>query len=380
MSLKNLPPAASVVGQLFSAGYRFSFFQAVRLLEQWETDRAPIGHDASPQQEIVRIGAHASMEFPPSQIDEIVIAKNDGKPHRMTVNFFGMTGPQGALPQHYTELILERLSRKDRTLLEFLDLFNHRLVSLFYRAWEKYQFWIQGERALLQDRKAAEAGAEELRAHVLDQRPQLDPIGQMLLCLSGLGSPATRYSLPQRDRLQPRTEIPDQTWRYYAGLLSNRLRPAISMEGMLSDHFGLNVRVLPLCGRWLQLEPADRTRFTLDGNTRLGVETVAGKKVWEAQGKFRLRIGPLNYVQFCALLPIGDAHKPFAQMTRFYVGMHLDFDLELQLKTSEIPELRSGDRRGIGPRLGWNTWLKTSQFKSDVESVMLRPYDDEPTA
>ena len=370
-------PASSVIGQLLSEGYRFNFFQAVRLLELWEADRAPVGHDAAPEQEVVRFGSHASVAFPASQIDDITPARDETHPARMTVNFFGLTGPVSALPQHYTEIVLDRLARKDRVLLEFLDLFNHRLLSLFYRAWEKYQFWIVGERALHQDRRVAQAGPEELRSFVVDQRPQLDPLGQILLSLTGLGSPATRYVLPQRDRLESRTEIADQTWRFYAGLLSHRHRPAINLEAVLADHFSWPVRVQPLCGRCLQLEPADRTRLTLGGNTRLGVETVAGQKVWEVQGKFRLQIGPLNYAQFCSLLPIGSAHRPFAQLTRFYAGFQLDFDLELQLRTGEIPALRCGDNSGIGPRLGWNTWLKTCSHTTEVASVLLRPYDDE---
>lgn len=369
--------ASSVIGQLLSEGYRFNFFQAVRLLELWEAERAPVGHDAAPQQEVVRFGSHASVEFPASQIDDIAAARDETHPARMTVNFFGLIGPVSALPQHYTEIVLERLARKDRVLLEFLDLFNHRLISLFYRAWEKYQFWIMGERAIHQDRRAAQAGPEALRSFVLDQRPQLDPIGQILLSLSGLGSPATRYVLPHRDKLEPRTEIADQTWRFYAGLLSHRHRPAINLEAMLADHFAWSVRVRPLCGRWLQLERADRTRLTRGWNTRLGMETVAGQKVWEAQGKFRLQIGPLNYDQFCSLLPIGSAHRPFTQLTRFYAGLHLDFDLELQLRTIEIPALHCGDKGGIGPRLGWNTWLKARTFTTAIASVMLRPYDDD---
>jgi type VI secretion system protein ImpH len=369
-------PSSGLIGELLSSGYRFGFFQAVRLLERWDANRAPIGHDAAPKDEIVRFGAHASLDFPASQIDEIVPATEDGHPAQMTVNFFGLVGPQGALPQHYTEIILERLARKDRTLLEFLDLFNHRLISLFFRAWEKYQFWIAGERALHQDRSAAQLGPQELRTFVLDKRPQLDPIGQILLSLSGLGNPASRYFLPTRDSLESRTDIADQTWRFYAGILSHRHRPAINLERMLTDHFGWPVRISPLCGRWLLLEPADRTRLTLGGNTRLGIETVAGQKVWEVQGKFRVIVGPLNYDQFCSLLPIGTAHRPCVQLTRFYAGFHLDFDIDLHLRTAEIPPLRCGDKQGIGPRLGWNTWLKTRHFATEVTSVVLRSYDD----
>ena len=136
---------SGVIGQLLSEGYRFGFFQAVRLLELWEGDRAPVGHDAAPQNEAVRFGSHASVEFPASQIYDVAASRDGTHPARMTVTFFGLNGPLGALPQHYTEIAIERLARKDGALLDFLDLFNHRLLSLFYRAWEKYQFWIAGE-------------------------------------------------------------------------------------------------------------------------------------------------------------------------------------------------------------------------------------------
>ncbi|MBM4076918.1 MAG: type VI secretion system baseplate subunit TssG, partial [Planctomycetes bacterium] len=270
-----------------------------------------------------------------------------------------------------------RLARKDSALVAFLDLFNHRLVSLFYRAWEKYQFWMSSERMLYEQRQAVEEGESQFRSFVLDQRPRFDPFGEMLLSLVGLGAPSSRYVLSHRDSLQPRTEIADQTWRYYAGLVSNRHRPAVNLESILSDHFQLPVRIRSLCGRWLHLETADQTRLKAGCNSKLGQETVAGKKVWEVQGKYRIEIGPLSYDEFCELLPIGTAHRPVAQIARFFAGFQLDFDIDLQLKTTEIPPLRCGDTSGIGPRLGWNTWLKSRKFDSDTESVKLRPYDDD---
>jgi type VI secretion system protein ImpH len=369
------PARSGVIGELLTEGYRFEFFQAVRLLELWAPDRSPVGHDKAPQDESVRFGAHPSVEFPASQVYDVAAVPDSPKPPSMTVTFFGLMGPLGALPQHYTEAVIERLARKDRTLLEFFNLFNHRLLSLFYRAWEKYQFWVASERALIQERRVGHTGEEHHRAFVLNERPHLDPIGQILLDVCGLGTAATRYVVSQRDRLEPRTEIDDQTWRFYAGLLSQRHRSASSLEGMLADHFGLPVRVSPLCGRWLQLEREDRTRLARGGNTALGRETVAGRKVWEVQGKFRLQVGPLKYDPFCSLLPIGSAHRPMIQLTRFYAGQHLDFDIALHLLTKEIPELRCGVRDGIGPRLGWNTWLKSRDFVVETASVVLRSYD-----
>ncbi|RMF83908.1 MAG: type VI secretion system baseplate subunit TssG, partial [Nitrospinota bacterium] len=138
---------------LFAEGYRFSFFQAVRLLEHLYPHRQPVGQDAQPSHEVVRFRTHLSLGFPASEIHEITPPTDEEQPAQMTVTFMGLTGPSGVLPRHYTEFLLERVRRKDYTLHDFLDLFNHRLLSLFYRAWEKYRFPISYERTVLQHQR-----------------------------------------------------------------------------------------------------------------------------------------------------------------------------------------------------------------------------------
>jgi type VI secretion system protein ImpH len=43
----------AVAHTLFAEGYRFDFFQAVRVLERLYPERQPIGGDAKPSQEVV---------------------------------------------------------------------------------------------------------------------------------------------------------------------------------------------------------------------------------------------------------------------------------------------------------------------------------------
>ena len=131
---------------LFEEAYRFDFFQAVRLLERLYPDREPVGREAHPSREVARFGARVTLEFPASQIQEIMPADDESGPSRMTVNFMGLTGPLGVLPHSYTQLLFQRLLQKDFTLRDFFDLFNHRAISLFFRAWEKYHFPIAYER------------------------------------------------------------------------------------------------------------------------------------------------------------------------------------------------------------------------------------------
>ena len=124
--------------------YLFEFFQAVRLMSRMAPGRQIPGRFSNPAGEVVRFAANPAVAFPASEIQSLV-RRGDGLPV-MSVNFLGMHGPLGVLPRSYCELVNERIRARDTTLRDFFDLFNHRILSLFYQAWEKYQFQIPYER------------------------------------------------------------------------------------------------------------------------------------------------------------------------------------------------------------------------------------------
>src|SRR5262249_36542598 len=150
----------------------------------------------------------------------------------MTVAFLGLTGPSGVLPRHYTELLLrmerEANGSEKRALRAWLDLFNHRLISLFYRAWEKYRFYVAYERG-------EHAGREP------------DAFTQVLFSLAGLGVPKLRGRLrvvtPEGPGERTVARIDDLALLHYSGYLAQRPRCATSLEALLGDYFGLAVRV-----------------------------------------------------------------------------------------------------------------------------------------
>jgi len=143
-------PDAPLTSVLFDEPYRFDFFQAVRIFERVFRDRKPVGRPrVAPAEEVVRFRTRQTLEFPASQLHEIARppeSESPQPPSQLFVNFMGATGPLGVLPTHYTLLLIERAREKDTKLWEFLDLFNHRMISLFYRAWEKYRFPFAYER------------------------------------------------------------------------------------------------------------------------------------------------------------------------------------------------------------------------------------------
>jgi type VI secretion system protein ImpH len=353
---------APVSERLFREPYRFDFFQAVRLLEALERDRAPhdpnrrrqpVGQDRPPAREVVRFRALPALSFPAGSMSQLRSpdgpAAEAAGPPEMLVTFMGLTGPNGVLPQHYTTLLLQRLRLHDHSLADFLDLFNHRVVSLFYRAWEKYRFPFALERARLD----APGGEPDL-------------FTQCLYCLTGLGV----------EQLRARLRVEGGAFLYYGGLFAHSPRSAVCLERLLADHFDFPVEVREFEGQWLYLGDDDRSRLgsldsPLGSNTQLGVDAVAGQRVWNVQSKVRLRAGPLGYRQFQGLLPDGAARPAFVQMARVYVGPDLDFDLQLVLRPLEVPWCQLTSDEDEAARLGWNAWVRCHDFDRPVEDVIL---------
>jgi type VI secretion system protein ImpH len=318
--------------------HRFGFFQAVRLLETFAEGRTGVGRDGPPASETVRFHAEASLAFPASEVLDLEPGE-DGGPASMTVRHMGLTGPQGTLPRHYTTLVMERLRQRDHALADFLDLFNHRLVSLFFRAWAKY------------------------RLHLGVRPDARDALSTYLYSLFGLGTAG----------LRGRLAVDDRALLFYTGLLAQRPRSAVGLVALLSDYFGdLPVRVGQFVGQWLALDPEGLTSLRLHGgNNRLGVDAVIGSRVWHTQSRIRVLLGPMRYVRFCAFLPPGRASREVLALTRFFVGLELDFEFRLVLQAREIPSCQLGSTGPLATRLGWSTWLVSRPASDDADDVRL---------
>lgn len=341
-------PEPDLIQELLRHPEQFEFFQAVRLIERAAAEllrgRAVhrVGGTEGPVGEAVRFHALASLTFPAGQIAAITGAAPTGDsglipaPLDMTVPFMGLTGPDGALPEHYTSLVIERahLRLKDYTLREFFDLFNHRAISLFFRAWEKYRF------PFAYERRQQEGTLEE------------DLFTTCLYSVVGMGSRT----------LRERFAFDDQAVLYFGGLFAARCRNAVSLEQLLSDYFGMQAEVVQFQGQWLYLPedtqssmPSHACRGGL--NLSLGDAAVAGSRVWDVRSRIRIRLGPLSWSQFSTLLPGSPGLRCITELIRLYVGVDLDFDVQLILKREDVPLCRLSPNEGNRPQLGWNTWV-----------------------
>lgn len=352
----------TVIQELVDAPYEFDFFQAVRLLEWHARELAtkeagrppqPVGYDGPADHEDVRFRAHQSHTFPPGEISALKLTEPTDTRRsfaELTVAFLGLTGPSGVLPQHYTSMIIERMRTKDFALRDFLDLFNHRAVSLFYRAWEKHRFPFGYERARTTERLAA-----------------VDAFTQALFCLTGFGT----------SQLRGRLDVDDEAFLHYAGHFAQQHRPAIVLESLLSDYFELPVSVHQFQGQWLYLSEDDFSRFPQLGhpngiNCQLGKDVIIGERVWSVENKFRVRIGALPYADFSRFVPGGGELPRLCQMIRTYVGPEYDFDIQLVLNAHQVPACQLGGDAQQGTRLGWNSWLSSQPMADDVDDAIFR--------
>jgi type VI secretion system protein ImpH len=278
-----------------------------------------------------------SLCFPASQIQEVVLDDKPDPQPRVTVNFMGLTGPLGVLPHHYTELLMQRAWAKDHTLRDFLDIFNHRYISLFYRAWEKYRFPVAYER-----------GRDD----------------RFTFYLSALIGMAT-------GGLQGRLAVDDQGLLLYAGLFNQQPHSASALESMLRDYFGCLVEVIQFQGRWVRLGAENQTRLGVQNHV-LGGNAVCGEQTWDRQSLFRIRVGPLRLATFLDFLPGARAYSQIMQLTRLFSGMEYDFEVQLVLKAGEVPACQLVSKGPGGAYLGWSSWLKTREFRHDADNTILR--------
>jgi type VI secretion system protein ImpH len=343
---------ATLESWLFAEGHRFDFFQAVRLLEMIRAadhsrklrenrtsdnqikpmpHRAP-GEGGDPKKEIVRFKSSVTLDFPTSDIAEVSHDYGTGKarghdrndsgapaamvdsfkqesaPAEMTVNFLGLAGGLGALDIPTTERILQRGSRSDEALKDFLDIFNHRLVSLLYGIRKHHRVGL-GVTA-----------------------PGEDQISNYLFSLIGLGTANLRGRMLVRDR----------SLLYYAGILAESPRSLVGLERILSDYFQVQVKGRQFVGEWNELDESQWTTIGRSGqNQRLGRDTVVvGTRIWNQEARFEIELGPLTFSQFFGFLPTSWRFGVLCDLIKFYVQDRFNFTVRLTVDDNDIPGSR----------------------------------------
>ncbi|WP_446743435.1 type VI secretion system baseplate subunit TssG [Silvibacterium acidisoli] len=314
--------------------FRFHFFQMVRLLEQLHQEYAPVGRMTSPRKEAVRFHAPPAFVFPASEVSDYA-AEDDGNQANVTVSFMGLNTINGPMPRVYTEALLGAAREKDYAAQDFLDIFNHRLLSLFYRSWRRYRLLLAAERN----------GDVE------------DDLVRRLYDLVGLGTAGLRN----------RMEIRDENALYYSGLLTAQVRSVEGLRQILESYFAVSVEIRQFSGAWVRLAPGQQTVLD-EGRSmseRLGAGVVLGDEVWEQEGAVTVRLGPMKLERYREFLPGSRGQAELAAWLRLYSRRAFLFAVQLVLESHEVPQtaLQKGNR------LGYESWLKAKPMRRDPDET-----------
>ncbi len=288
-----------------------------------------LGSDAFIGDETIRFVASQHLGFAANEVT--VRPEKSGEGLTLEVSSFGLTGVAGVLPQHYTELILQRMKRKDYALRDFLDLFNHRLISLYYRSWEKYQYSVHHQRHLW-------------------------------------GQPTDIHQA-----LQSLTGSIDDSDIYWGGLLAKTVRNVASMKAIISHTLKCDVDVDEFVGRWIPLQGNEQTalcsRAEPDGlHAQLGRTTILGKQVWNVNAAIRIVLYVQDAQLTRRLIQKSVLMTRLNNLARHFVPQSTQVDWEVQTYYADLPlaALGSETQLGLSAMLGMSSLLATKPVKISI--------------
>jgi type VI secretion system protein ImpH len=326
-----------LIDLLAAEPYRFDSRQVVRVLELLSPGTAPVGLHSDPGHEAVAFSSSLDAAFPASDIDRIEMPQSGSRRAIVTVNFLGLGGAFGPLPRALSELVAMRARRGDTASRDFLDIFNHRLVSLMMRSWRLFHLALQGT------------------------SPAETNFAFYLFALLGLGTEGMRFTRGRHPH--NRLNGLDRSLLGLAGLINQRPLSLHAVERTLSVHFAQRVRVIPFRGVWLQLEPAQQTAIGASGRNRaLGGGAVLGARVWDQAGGLLIALGLVGFREALAFLPNSSCFGEMRTLLRFLLGGAYELRLRLTIVPEEIPLSRLEKTGSM--RLGWAAWLTSRPRRS----------------
>ena len=369
---------AGLFERLEGLPHRFDFFHGVRRLESLAAsqDYPRIGYSLSRAGDLVHFGQRPFLEFAPRTIDEFSAQPlPECKFNRpvLLVYFLGLFGPNGPLPLHLTQLALERQRQGDFTLTNFANIFQHRFLCFFYRAWSCTRIAADMDRPSHQRfstfiGSSFGSGAPPVQNRALEfqlgygnQRPE--------------GSqaeipPGSQPVAPPAPSAKWTKGSPDWPKLFFAGRLACQTRNAEGLQAIIQDYFGLATEILTFFARWIALPAGGRCNLGASRDAcELGESIFLGKDIWDCQMSFRIRLGPLMLADLERMLPGSAGFERLKRWVLEYIGWELRWDVQLVLRKDQVPKTVLG----VYGRLGWTTYLKSQPFERHADDLVLAP-------
>ncbi|MBS1203459.1 MAG: type secretion system baseplate subunit TssG [Proteobacteria bacterium] len=315
-----------------SKPWEAGFISTMRAIAARTPELPAPGKALLPSQERFRLGQVSSMTFSPREI--AAISQQDDK-IKLQLFGLGIWGAQGAMPLHLSELAYSRYEQHDHTLVDFVDIFHHRALSLFYRAW-----------FLSQDTASLDRQDDERFSFYVGSLIGLDP------------AELSPDPLPIHARLASSAHL---------------IREARNPDGLLGAmhyYFGVPVHMEEFELQWIYLESNDQTAL---GNSHcaglLGDGAILGNTVLDRQHKFKLLMGPLTLAQYMLFSPWGSDMAVLRELVRSFIGFEYAWDVQLVLAADQVPQARLDGSH----QLGYASWLERNSCDDSVFGMSFEP-------
>jgi len=314
----------------------FDFFELLRRLER---RGGLFGYAGPAGREPARLGQHIRLGFATHDVAEYQ-AGQDGAPAKVTIANIGLLGPEGPLPLHVTRWVLDRLSQRwfagaearhtsDTTFVDFVNILQHRIMALFYRAWADAHPAVQVERSV---------GGR---------------VRSMLESLGGIGMPGTKSPA-------------DLVKLRQAGALAQQVDAPEKLTQLLAELFGVPAKLNEFVATWIEIPKALQSRIG-QAYASLGRGATVGRRVFSRQGRIEIRLGPMSFEAYRTFLRDGSHLPALKRVVRDLIGEQFDVDLRVVLTGSEVPPPQIG-----GIQLGRTAWLARPPERGDADDMRLR--------
>ncbi|VXC32298.1 Type VI secretion system protein ImpH [Burkholderia sp. 8Y] len=334
MRAQDVALSPALLERLQAEPWRFGFLPLLRRIDA-DARLDPIGTAKRPHAEPFRLGQQPSLIFAPREVASAALVHG-----KLKIRLFGlgMLGPNGPLPIHVTEIAREREEqRADATLVNFLDVFQHRSLTLLYRAWADAQSTAGLDRR----------GDERFSFYVASTTGhELKEIEQ--------------GPLPSHARLATSPHLVGEA------------RDPGGLGATIAQFFQVPVHVEEYVFQWIALSEARISRL---GETRkLGMNAMLGEQVPDRQNRFRIVIGPIDMDAYLRFTPQGTDLLRLVELVRAFVGQKYRWELQLQIKAdSAAPAVMGGSEQ-----LGWSTWLGQAATNAPITGMRFEPEDYVP--
>ena len=341
--VQHFPPKQNIdsaVDVLRHAPEAIDLFALLRYIDAISAPKARLGYSQTPREDVVRLGQHPSTAFAPTTIYSIDPRGSRRNAPLVRILSIGLFGPNGPLPLHITEYVRDQIyNQNDPTLAAFADIFHHRLISLFYRAWADAQPAVQMD------------------------RPDLNRFEIYVGSLSGQGFASTR----RRDTVE------DQARLFATGQFVRLTRNPEGLCRVLSHYFQVPVRLNEYIRSWIDIPSGEQTKLLGKSvNNQLGMGAIAGMRIPDVQSRFRLELGPMTLPEYERFLPGARSNIRLRDWVRQYVSVEFGWDADLLLDAQEVPSSQLGGQQ----RLGWTAWLGQRTSDEPARDLRLNPERD----